>query len=342
MPYNLMFERVGRDRRLLPEYVDDFCNRLSLKNFGVLGLIILSLLVLAPLYGVAHSSRAVASPGGQMMQPGEARMGTLLFKAETPGQFIEAPRLGSDIDISVSGPTARGRITQHFTNPTDGWVEAVYVMPLPEDSAVDTLRMVVGEKVITGDIKEKKEARLIYEAAKARGQKAALLTQERPNIFTHEVANIGPGETIVVQVEWQQTVPFDAKQFALRMPLVVGPRFNPKPIVQTVEFDPNGGGQGWGQVIDPVPDRARISPPVLDPAEHAPANPVTMTVRLAAGFEIGDLKSHHHDVDVEKLDPQTRVVRLKAGAEPADRDFELTWSPKSSALPSVGLFRETI
>ncbi|MEL7048969.1 MAG: VIT domain-containing protein, partial [Pseudomonadota bacterium] len=183
-----------------------------------------------------------ASPGGRIMQPSEARMGTLLFRAEVPGQFVEAPRLGSDIDITVSGPTARGRITQHFTNPTDGWVEAVYVMPLPEDSAVDTLKMVVGTKVITGDIKERKEARRIYEAAKARGQKAALLSQERPNIFTHEVANIGPGETIVVQLEWQQVVPFDAKHFKLRMPLVVGPRFNPRPLVQTVEFREDGNG----------------------------------------------------------------------------------------------------
>ncbi|MEO1206368.1 MAG: marine proteobacterial sortase target protein [Pseudomonadota bacterium] len=300
------------------------------------------LIVVSPLLGMVQAGQALASPGGKVMQPNEARMGTLLFRAEAPGQFIEAPRLGSDIDISVSGPTARGRITQHFTNPTDGWVEAIYVMPLPEDSAVDTLRMVIGDKAIIGDIKERKEARLIYEAAKARGQKAALLTQERPNIFTHEVANIGPGETIVVQVEWQQTIPFDAKGFALRMPLVVAPRFNPKPIVQTVDFDAPGAGGGWGQVIDPVPDRARISPPVLDPAENPSVNPVTLTVRLSAGFEIGALESHHHEVDVDTSDPQSRVVRLKAGAEPADRDFELTWGPKTSALPSVGLFRETV
>lgn len=290
------------------------------------------------------SGGAIAHDGGVRMSPGEARMGTLLFKTKQPGEFITAPRLGTDIEIDVNGPTARGTITQHFQNPTDGWVEAVYVMPLAENSAVDTLKMVIGEKIIIGEIKERRKAREIYEAAKARGQKAALLTQERPNIFTHKVANIGPGETIVVQVAWQQVVPFNENRFALRVPLVVGPRFNPKPLVQTVDFGaPDAGGTpGWGKVIDPVPDRDRITPTVLDPARSAPVNPVSLMVNVNAGFDIGDLKSHHHETAVDAVDATRRVVKLKAGAEPADRDFELTWRPKDAKVPAVGLFRETV
>lgn len=309
--------------------------------WAALSLGVLLMLVAVMVLDTAFSARAFAGAGGRSMTLDEAKMGTLLFRTATPDRFVEAPTLGSDIHIEVAGPTARGRITQHFRNPTDGYVEAVYVMPLPEDAAVDTLKMVIGETVVIGSIKERKEARRIYERAKANGQKAALFTQERPNIFTHEVANIGPDETIVVQVAWQQKVAFDDKRFALRMPLVVGPRFNPQPLVQTVEFDANGGG-GFGAVVDPVPDRARISPPVLDPAKAAPVNPVTLSVKVSAGFAIGDIKSHHHEVIVEEPDAGTRVVRLKAGAEPADRDFELTWAPEVSATPSAGLFRDRV
>jgi hypothetical protein len=36
------------------------------------------------------------------------------------GAFVEAPRIGTDVDITVSGPTARARIAQVFRNPTEG------------------------------------------------------------------------------------------------------------------------------------------------------------------------------------------------------------------------------
>src|SRR6478672_4736305 len=189
------------------------------------------------------------------VKPGEMKSGALLLKSEND-RFLEAPLVGTDVDVRISGPTARARVTQIFHNPTDGWVEAVYVYPLSEGVAVDTLKMVVGERVVIGDIKARKEAREIYEQAKATGQKAALTEQERPNIFTNSVANIGPHETVVVQVEYQEPVRQSGGVFTLRLPLVVAPRYNPTPLVQTVDL----GGNGFGTVTDPVPDRDRIEP----------------------------------------------------------------------------------
>ena len=204
-----------------------------------------------------------AADDGPITTIEEARTGTLLFKTDQPGRMVEAPRLGSDFDIEINGPTARGRLTQHFFNPTDGWVEAVYVFPLPETAAVDTMKMVIGKRVLVGRIEERKQARVIYEKAKREGIKASLVEQERPNVFTQSVANIGPGEAVVIQIEYQQAVKQNAEAFSLRVPLVVAPRYSPKPIVQTVEFAPgdgDAGGEGWTQVLDPVPDRARITP----------------------------------------------------------------------------------
>ena len=189
--------------------------------------------------------------------------GLCCSEAPSPAPSSRRPRVGTDVDIAVSGPTARARVTQIFRNPTEGWVEAVYVYPLPEGGAVDSLKMVIGDRVVIGDIKERKEARAIYEEAKAAGRKTTLLEQERPNLFTNSVANIGPGETVLVQIEYQEPVRQSADSFSLRVPLVVAPRYNPKPVVQTVDFAP--GGQGWGTAGDPVPDRERIEPPVLDP-----------------------------------------------------------------------------
>src|SRR5262249_33686850 len=236
------------------------------------------------------------NPQAMLAKPDGARSGSLLMK--TDDGYAEAVRLGTDVDLTVSGPTIRARITQAYRNPTQNWVEATYVYPLPDGSAVDTLKMVAGGRIIVGDIKERQQARVIYEQARQNGQKAALTEQERPNIFTNSIANIGPGETVLVQIEYQEPVQQSGNEFSLRVPMVVAPRYNPVPVVQSVDFRPDGGG--WGAVkADPVPDRDRISPEVLDPATNAPVNPTRITVHLQAGFPLGEVKSHHHAIKTE-------------------------------------------
>jgi Ca-activated chloride channel family protein len=275
-----------------------------------------------------------------LARPDDARSGSLLLKTDGDS-YGDATRLGIDVDLTVSGPTLRARVTQVFRNPTSNWVEAVYVYPLPEGGAVDTLKMVIGDRVVVGDIKERQQARAIYEQARRNGQKAALTEQERPNIFTNSVANIGPGETVLVQIEYQEPVHQSGNEFSLRVPMVIGPRYNPAPVVQSVDFRPDGSG--WGAAsTDPVPDRDRISPEVLDPAQNPPVNPTTVTVHLQAGFPLGEVKSHHHAVKVDAPDSTTRTVTLAEGPVPADRDFELTWKPAAETAPSVGLFREHV
>jgi Ca-activated chloride channel homolog len=265
--------------------------------------------------------------------PSDVRSGSLLLKTGDDGT-TDATRLGIDVDLTVSGPTIRARVTQIFRNPTQNWVEATYVYPLPEGGAVDTLKMVIGDRVVVGDIQERQKARIIYEQARQNGQKTALTEQQRPNIFTNSVANIGPGETVLVQIEYQEPVHQSGDEFSLRVPMVVGPRYNPAPVVQSVDFRANSGG--WGATsTDPVPQ-------VLDPAQSAPVNPTQITVRLQAGFPLGEVKSHHHAVKIESPDGGTRVVKLAEGPVPADRDFELSWKPVAEKTPSVGLFREHV
>ena len=297
------------------------------------------MLAIAAILAALPRARAAAEQSPVYVRPGEERSGALLLRRDGD-RFVEAPLVATDVDMTVSGPTARARVTQLFHNPTDGWVEAVYVYPLPEGGAVDTLKMVVGERIIVGDVMERKSAKVVYDRAKAAGQKATLIEQERPNIFTNSVANIGPGESVLVQIEYQEPVHQSGNAFSLRIPLVVAPRYNPAPVVQTVDLDARG--QGWGQISDPVPDRARIEPPVLDPRTNPPINPVAITVRLQAGFPLGEVKSHHHAVTVEESGADTRVIRLADKVVPADRDFELTWTSAATAAPSVGLFREHV
>src|SRR5215472_6308896 len=138
---------------------------------------------------LAGGTGAAAQEGlGRPPTPGEVGSGTLLLSGELgplgPGPLGPAPTLETDVDIAVTGMVARTRVTQRFVNPTDEWLEGVYVFPLPDTAAVDQLHMLVGSHVIEGQIREREEAQRLYNEAKESGRKASLLEQERPNIFT--------------------------------------------------------------------------------------------------------------------------------------------------------------
>ncbi|SMC61233.1 marine proteobacterial sortase target protein [Rhizobium sp. RU36D] len=287
----------------------------------------------------SQASSAATTEVAALVRPGDMNMGGLLLPSKEPGFFVEAPRLKTDVAIDVAGPIARVKLTQRFQNPSKGWVEGTYVFPLPENSAVDSLRMQIGDRFIEGKLKPREEARQIYEQAKTEGKKAALLEQQRPNIFTNQVANIGPGDEIVVQIEYQQAVHQSQGEFSLRFPMVVAPRYNPQPIVQSVEFN---GNAGFAISPDPVENREKIEAPVLDPKENAKINPVALTVSLKSGFPLGEVKSSYHDVTIAGEGDQDRRITLKTESVPADKDFELTWRAAPGASPHAGLFREVV
>src|SRR5262249_4117953 len=106
------------------------------------------------------------------------------------GIVLDAPVLGATIQMRVTGIIARTRVTQIYTNPTREWLEGIYVFPLPDGAAVDTLHLRVGQRVLEGVVQEKQEARQTYETAKQQGTKATLIEQ-RGDVFTTSVANIG-------------------------------------------------------------------------------------------------------------------------------------------------------
>ncbi|WP_342151023.1 marine proteobacterial sortase target protein [Methylorubrum sp. SB2] len=276
----------------------------------------------------------VACFGSPPARAEEAGSGALVLRREGAAP-VEAPRLRADAAITVSGPTARATITQAFRNTTAAWVEGTYLFPLLEDAAVDSMKLVVGDQVIVADIRERQAARRAYEAAKAEGKAAALTEQQRPNLFTNAVANIGPGETVLVQITYQQSVRLSGGTYALRLPTVAAPRYSPAPpLVQ-------GAAEGPA-APDPVPDRAKIEAPVRDPARHAPVNPLTLAIDLKAGFALGAVKSATHAIRVDDVSPSERRITLADGATAADRDFELTWAPAPGTAPAIGLFRERV
>ena len=268
-----------------------------------------------------------------LMRRDEAASGTLLLKTRTPGCYLGAPRVAADIRVNVAGPVARARVTQRFHNPSGSWVEGVYLFPLPDGAAVDTLKLRVGNRLIEGQVKEKQEARQIYEEAKANGRRASLVEEDRPNTFTNQVANIGPHETVTVQIEYQESLRFDHGKYRLRVPLVVAPRYVPD--AKLVKDGDNVS------VADPVPDRDKLTAPVLPPASGK-VNPVRIRVNLETGFPLGDVESASHQIALSRHGGSSAEVTLADGKVPADRDFTLSFAAAPGAAPRASLLKETV
>ena len=266
--------------------------------------------------------------------------GTLLFRTDQPGRYTPAPLLKTDVQIAVTGMIARATVRQEFTNPSQkkgDWLEGIYVFPLPETAAVDHLRMKVGERIIEGQIKERGEAKKVYEKAKQEGKRTSLVEQERPNVFTTSVANIGPGEQIIVEIEYQDTVRYDQGQFQLRFPMVVGQRYVPGTPVIVEDQDPNGSGTMLD--TDRVSDASRITPPVQEPGQGS-INPISLSLSLTPGFPVAKVESLFHPVIVIPDPDGGYQISLKKDAVPADRDFQLTWTPAPSQEPTATVFTE--
>ena len=269
----------------------------------------------------------------------EAESGSMLFKFDDNTTFMQIA-LDTSVEMDITGNINRVIVEQVFTNPSDKWAEGVYVFPLPEDSAVDQLRMYVDERVIEGQIHEKEEAKKIYEKAKSEGKSASLVEQQRPNIFTTNVANIAPGGKIKVAIEYQQAVSISNNTYSIRFPMVVGDRYVPGTPIYTPD-----NSLGTSLNTNEVKDASKITP-ISETHVRALVNenfetnlPVRIDINLNAGFDIDTLNSTYHKVRIENLNQTTKYITL-AEASQLDRDFELTWSANRSNEPEVALFAQ--
>ena len=277
------------------------------------------------------------------VKPNDARSGELLLQSAT-GESTMAPTVETEVAIRVTGMIARTRVTQAFHNPGTEFVEGVYVFPLPESAAVDHLSMRIGTREIEGEIREKAEARKTYEKAKSEGRKAALVEQQRPNLFTNSVAHIGPNEIVRVTIEYQQALSPEGGRYRLRFPLAVTPRYLPAtPPIEGLPEDPKalGPGGAFPASLDGASAEALLQPAFA--AESGTlVNPVDIAVAIDAGMPLADVSSTYHDAHIEEAQDGRVLVTLAKDQEEADHDFELTWTVAPAAAPRAAVFTETV
>ncbi|PAJ73092.1 marine proteobacterial sortase target protein [Pseudoalteromonas sp. NBT06-2] len=240
--------------------------------------------------------------------------------------------LSSHANMKISGLINQVDVIQTFKNEHYEGVNARYVFPLPDESAVYKLEMKIGERTILGEIKEKQTAKKIYKQAQKQGKKASLITQKRANVFVSQIANISPGEQITIKISYQQVLSYKNNEFFLRFPLVVAPRYQAK----TMQFD-SDLTSGWlfQENLKPIADIT--SDNLLN---NEPINKISLNIALDAGFVLADIKSPYHQIDVENQDIGKYKITLAAHKTLANRDFILRWQPEQGNEIQAAIFTE--
>jgi len=228
--------------------------------------------------------------------------------------------LSTDIDIHVSGMVSRVSVRQQFRNDGDDFRDGRYVFPLPDTVAVDQMRVRIGDRVVEGEIREKAEARRQFESARQSGRRAGLVSQRRANLFETAIANIAPGESMLVEIEYLEQIDYKNGAFEFRLPLTVTPRY---------------------ASADVHPVSHRPTPVIAVRSASAVRRPVSIDVYIDAGLPLDLIDSRYHPIVIE---PQGRRyhVQLAAGRVPMDRDFELRWQPEPSAMPRAMSFSDRV
>ena len=280
-------------------------------------------------------SIAISSPNG-IESINEVGEGSFLFKSEDNEELYQfLPQLDTKVTINIKGMVSNTVVDQMFTNNTDKPIEAVYVFPLPSKAAVNNMQMIVDDRIIQGNIKKKAEAKKEYQQAKKEGKRASLTEQKRDNIFTNNVANIMPGDTIVVRLEYVDDINFENGKFNTRFPMVVAPRFIPGNTVTGYS------GTGWSYDTDIVPDASEITPPVM-PDGMRTGNSILIDINIDAGIELDEVKSSSHEIIVNKLNQSNYKVNLKREDYIPNKDFVIDYKVKQGHEPKAALFINTI
>jgi Ca-activated chloride channel family protein len=286
------------------------------------------LVALAP-----RTSLPAGAASAAQVESGEPELGegSLVYKSPVSGRYDVVPLIHTDVGLDVRGLVAAATVTQQYANATTQPIEAVYIFPLPHDAAVYDMEIRVGNRVIRSVVREREEAKKAYEAAKSEGKRAALVEEERPNIFTASVANIMPGDHVNVRLRYVEPLRWDEGKMRLVFPMTVGPRYIPG--TQATGHS----GTGWASDTDAVADASRITPVVRNP-ESRPGHDISLAVDLDPGFETTSIKSVSHEINIRRNEDGRQHVELTTGTTIPNKDFVLEVQQAPTTKPKTALF----
>ena len=242
-------------------------------------------------------------------------------KILSPYFFVDGGNPGVDsfplkstaVVANISGVIADVTVTQVYENRGSVPIHARYVFPGSTRAAVHGMRIRVGDKAVVAKIRERQKAAQEFAEAKAAGKSAALLEQQRPNVFSMAVANIMPGDLVEVELTYSEMLTPEQGIYQFVYPTVVGPRYS-----NTSEAA--------------APDESKwVKSPYLHEGESSPAT-LSIRVNLSTGVPLADLRSPSHSPKIDWEGPA--LARVSIDKDAGDRDFILDYRLSGKEIQS--------
>ncbi|MDD4967907.1 MAG: TonB family protein [Paludibacter sp.] len=226
------------------------------------------------------------------------------------------PLKETSASVNIVGVIADVTVRQKYVNSGKNTLEAIYTFPLSTKAAVYAMKMTIGNRTISARISEKEKARKDYEQAKTAGNRVSLLEQNRPNVFTMNVANIAIKDTIVVELKYTELLVPENGVYSFVYPTVVGPRYSNK--------TKNEAGT----------DGKFVNTPYTQEGEAATYK-FGFELKINSGIPIQDVTCTTHNMEVTHPDLNTAVVKLdKSELNGGNRDVILNYSLQGNKIES--------
>ncbi len=244
----------------------------------------------------------------------EASLPTIFYIHQ--GTIVEFPLNSYKADVDIVGNIANVKLTQTFINVSGRKIDAKYRFPGSTQAAVNGMTMKIKDRVIHAQIQEKQEARETFETAKKEGKRASLLSQEKPNIFTTEVANIYAGDTIQVIVEYSEIIEYKEYVYSFVLPTKIGERYQ--------------------NSYEKVGERGEYD--VFSNANLNKKIDFDINVSISSIFDVSKVRCKTHTISAEQEGAKT-FVKMNTPTE-LDRDFILQYEMESKQVESGLLLHE--
>lgn len=138
------------------------------------------------------------------------------------------PLKSISVTLSINDFVAAVDATLNYENEEKVPLEATFVFPMDEDSAVYSFEALVDGKKIVAELRDKMKAHSEYEDALSQGHQAYLLEEDdySRDVFSCNVGNLQPGAKVAVTLRYVQELPLETDG-ALRylLPAILNPRY---------------------------------------------------------------------------------------------------------------------
>jgi len=257
----------------------------------------------------------------------EPQAGSFVMRNMGQPDYHPALLLGTEVKVKITGPIAKVVVRQKFYNQSSEYMEGKYLFPLPPQAAVNAMVMTLGDRVIKGEIHEKQKAQEIYNKAVQQGKQAGLVEQQRANLFTTQVGNIAPKDTIIVEITYIETLARLGNEFSFNFPMTLTPRYTPQDSIEQLNTETH---------------TIMNSKFVTQKATEAElTNLAQISVEIAAVDGLKNIESSSHKINTSNKTGNWQVS-TQDNFVAMNRDFTLRWKIANQDKNSSSLFLEKL